>query len=74
MWIARDEDGMLYLYNSKPIKREDTNWWDLEDGDGDGDNYVSELDPRLFSEVTYENSPQEVNISIINKGIEFYEG
>lgn len=72
MWLARDEDRTLYLYSSKPIKREDTNWWDLDEEDGDG--YVNQIDSRLFSEVTYENSPQEIKISFVNKEIEFYEG
>lgn len=72
MWLARDEDRTLYLYSSKPIKREDMNFWDLDEEDGDG--YVNQIDSRLFSEVTYENSPQEIKISFVNKEIEFYEG
>lgn len=72
MWLARDEDRTLYLYSSKPIKREGANWWDLDDEDGDG--YVSQIDSKLFPEVTYENSPQEVKISFIKKEIKFYEG
>ena len=72
MWLARDEDRTLYLYSSKPIKREDMNFWDLDEEDGDG--YVNQIGSRLFPEVTYENSPQEIKISFVNKEIEFYEG
>lgn len=73
MWLARDEDRTLYLYSSKPIKREDMNFWDLDEEDGDG-YVVNQIDSRLFPEVTYENSPQEIKISFVNKEIEFYEG
>ena len=73
MWLARDEDTTLYLFSSKPIKREDMNWWDLAEEDGEN-GYVNQIDSRLFPEVTYENSPQEVKISFINKEIKFYEG
>ena len=72
MWLARDEDRTLYLYSSKPIKHEDMNFWDLDEEDGDG--CVNQIDSRLFPEVTYENSPQEIKISFINKELEFYEG
>ena len=72
MWLARDKDRTLYLYSSKPIKREDMNFWDLDEEDGDG--YVNQIDSRLFPEVTYENSSQEIKISFVNKEIEFYEG
>ena len=72
MWLARDEDRTLYLYSSKPIKYEDMNFWDLDEEDGDG--CVNQIDSRLFPEVTYENSPQEIKISFINKELEFYEG
>lgn len=72
MWLARDKDRTLYLYSSKPIKREDMNFWDLDEEDRD--EYVNQIDSRLFPEVTYENSPQEIKISFVNKEIEFYEG
>ena len=59
-WIARDLDGTLGLLDGdkkpKPILGE---WMPNK-------NYYS-IDRRLFSEVTYENSPQEVEIKLINK-------
>ena len=48
------------------------NFWDLDEEDRD--EYVNQIDSRLFPEVTYENSSQEIKISFVNKEIEFYEG
>lgn len=59
LWIARDKDGELYLYPSKPIK---------------GDyrfvcGYVYEdyinLNGDEFPEVTFENSPQDVELKLV---------
>ena len=59
MWIARDADGELYLYPNKPIK-------------GDYrftcryvyDDYIA-LNCDDFSEVTFENSPKEVELKLV---------
>lgn len=59
LWIARDKDGELYLYPNKPIK-------------GDYrftcgyvyDDYIT-LNSGDFPEVTFGNSPQEVEVKII---------
>lgn len=55
MWIARDEDGSLYIYKGKPSRY---------NGFFDNDiNYSSiSLNSDLFPEVTWENSPQEIEI------------
>lgn len=61
LFIARDEDGELYLYPSKPRK---------------GDyrfvcGYVYEdyinLNGDEFPEITFENSPREVELKLINQ-------
>ena len=57
-WIARDEIG-IGLFEIEPYLREDGYW------DSDGKWY--EIDEKLFPEVTFENSPQEVEIKIIEK-------
>jgi hypothetical protein len=61
LWIARDKDGELYLYPSKPRKG------DYRFACG----YVYEdyinLDGDEFSKVTFENSPQEVEIKLVNQ-------
>ena len=56
-WIARDKDGLLYLYDNMPEKRSEyflsyTGYDDMP------------LDSRLFPEVTFENSPREVELKL----------
>lgn len=59
-WIARDEDGALYMYKVKPYrgKGDYKGCWD-----SDGDTLA--LDKSLFPSVTWESEPLEVTISII---------
>lgn len=52
LWIARDKSGVLALYPDKPMKMDDI--WD-------SDNWFV-LDRASFPEVTFENSPQEVEL------------
>lgn len=33
MWIARDEDGSLWLFNRKPLRKNSTNWLSQELGE-----------------------------------------
>ena len=56
LWIARDKDGTLCLYNAKPNKY--TSWFDLDEGS-------SALNDSLFPEVTFENSPREVELKLL---------
>lgn len=73
-WIARDKNGSLSLYACKPIKigvkfyvydgycrlNYDTNYvkgW-----------YIDGINQKLFPEITFENSPQQVEIKLINNG------
>lgn len=57
LWIARDERfDNLYLYKSKPVLEGDI--WFSED-------YSYTIDNLLFPEVTFENSPQQVEIKLI---------
>lgn len=63
LWIARDKDKSLFLYLNKPIINDDTftvnwdepHWWDAQ------------LTNDMFSEVTFENSPQQVEIKLIKE-------
>ena len=57
LWIARDLCGYSQLYVEKPIKKDgyfehvpNTGWFTISH--------------RLFPEVTFENSPQEVELVI----------
>lgn len=78
LWIARDKhipdgtfpylegfNGDLYLYGSKPyIKKKNTpreGVWTCK-----REEFI-ELDYRLFPEVTFENSPQEVELKLVKK-------
>ena len=54
-WIARDENGCLYIYNTKPYKDEDYGFFSAKFGGGYLFNKcVSDV---LFKNVTWENSP-----------------
>lgn len=58
LWIARDEDGILTLYYGKPILEDWLGMWGSNEG-------CKELDRDLFPEVTFENSPQQVEIKLV---------
>lgn len=59
-WVARDKDGMLYLYTAKPQKMSDS-WYAGKFG------YV-ELDDSLFPEVQWsDEEPKEIKLSIMEK-------
>ena len=58
LWVARDKDGNLYLYEMEPIRAFDYFY----------SSYTSiEIDENLFSEVTFENSPQEVELKLVSE-------
>lgn len=56
LWIARDKDGSLYLYSKKPIK--DERMFVTHGGTLD----VLQLDKNSHPEITWENSPQRIEI------------
>ena len=58
-YIARDEYGNLYLYDNVPVKRE--TYFQPQRGYD-----MMKLDDRLFPEITFNNSPQEVELKLIN--------
>ena len=57
LWIARDRRGTrLTLHGEKPTWNEEYrvwSWW-----------YITDLDDNDFPEVTFENSPMEVELVI----------
>ena len=61
LWIARNKYDSLWLFNRKPFLGEDECW--VAQGD-DAEAYV--IDDELFPEVTFENSPQEVELKLVN--------
>lgn len=62
LYIGRDSYG-LWLFEQKPTKY-------IFNGDKCFENYGNtrySIDSQLFPEVTYENSPQEAELNLINK-------
>ena len=58
LWIARDKNGSLWAYKRKPERTEKS--FDIEYG-------VHErmyLDSEDYPEVTWENSPQQVELKL----------
>ena len=58
MWICRNAQGWLYLHDNKPLHKGQE--WTF-----DGNYYI--IDSRLFPEVTFENSPMEVELKLVEK-------
>lgn len=61
LWIARDKVGYLYLYDKKPMREED--YFDSND---EG-KYNTLLHSSYFPEITFENSPQQIDLKLINE-------
>lgn len=60
MWIARNKGGLLYLFDNIPIKHEKGYWYSQPGYD------EIELCSRLFPEVTWENSPKQIEFKLID--------
>lgn len=63
LWIARDLDGSLWLYTVKPIKN--TVRFDSAILNNGEISEVYTFNEDYFPEVTFENSPQQVEIKLI---------
>jgi hypothetical protein len=67
LWIARDETGQLWLFDKPPVLRDknaentEYSWFDMSE-DGLWNYRINDGD---FQEVTFENSPQEVELKLI---------
>lgn len=60
LWVARDKDGYSQLYAEKPIKMDgyfehipNTGWFTIS--------------CKLFPTVTFENSPQRVELKLVGQ-------
>ena len=64
LWIAKDEGGFIGLYRKKPIWKEGkgSSVKDWYNGD-----FMGLLDSNDFPEVTFENSPQMVEIKLVKE-------
>lgn len=57
-WIARDGDGLLYLYNEKPNKGNFEKYFYVDKG------AIAILPTESFPKVNFENSPKKVKLII----------
>ena len=58
MWIARDCDNSLYLYEEKPMESEGCYYYMH-------DTQIMELDEDLFPELSYEDGPKQVELILM---------
>ena len=68
MWIARDKDGTLFIFKERPFLEDDGEqkiWMTIGAESCIGINF------KLFPEVTFENSPKEVELKIKKNGLHF---
>lgn len=63
LWIARDKNGDICLYKKKP-QLDRIYWYDKSCGE---DGCICFLNKAEYPEVTFENSPQEVELKLIKK-------
>lgn len=64
-WVARDEDGDLFLYNQKPsILKTGVDPCDCFQAPNKEFLVISN---DLFPEVTFENSPREIELKVKNE-------
>lgn len=62
-WIARNKDGSLTLFENEPYYNDiDGFWYDVFEIP-----VADDLQSTLLFEVTFENSPQEVELKLIEK-------
>lgn len=63
LWIARDIDNILGLFLNKPVCSDSGVWYVPFDSGLNPSNTI--IDKNLFPEVTFENSPQEVELTLL---------
>ena len=59
MWIARDKDGELYLFMSKPYRNKTTFFSENTYAD------FCKLPEGSYPEVTWKNSPKRVEVKLV---------
>lgn len=65
-WIARDKDGSLWMYDNEPVLRSEKSFGVKPKPSGET-KPAKQLQDWYFPEVTFENSPQQVEIKLINE-------
>lgn len=61
MWIARDKDGELWVFGDKPFTDRCNTYWTIRAG------AAIKVDKKVLPEVTFENSPKEVELKLKKK-------
>ena len=65
LWVAMDEGtDAVYLYGNRPILLKTTGMWDNKSNDHICMNVSKEIAKTFFPKLTFENSPQRVNLSV----------
>lgn len=59
VWVARDDDGSLWIYTTKPIEG-----GGMFSCSATGDMF--QIDSSVYPEITYENSPVKVKLLFID--------
>lgn len=59
LYVARDKDGILTLFPCKPYCSESGVWY------GETDGRELSLKKDMLPEVTFENSPKKIEITLI---------
>ena len=64
LWISRNQDGSLWLHEEKPslVYDDELRKWYYE-----GVSFLDFYDESVFPEVTFENSPQEVELKLVKE-------
>lgn len=65
-WIARDKDGSLWMYNDEPVLRSEDSFGVKPNQNGKT-KPAKQLRDWYFPEVTFENSPQQVEIKLVKE-------
>lgn len=63
LWLTRSESGALLLWSKKPHCINNC-YWAIEDSEEDWGNVMA-LSSYLYPNVTFENSPQRVEIKTL---------
>ena len=63
LFIARDIDNILCLFLNKPVCSDTGIWYVPFDSGVNPSNTI--IDKNLFPEVTFENSPQECELTLL---------
>ena len=64
---SRDEDGGLFLYNYEPCKNKISGRFTCSIKLNGEWSEEYELNSHLFPEITFENSPQEVELKLVSE-------